>query len=230
MGRAFTQALREPHEEAWSSLLANRFVAEMADASLPPEKFRYYIEQNLLYLPEYAKVLGLGAARSNTSPELERFAHSLHQIVDVELGTNRRLRDSVLALGADDMGGSREPSPTCLAYTSYLVATAATGSAIDIMAAILPCAWSYHEIAAQYLDPEPHPVYAGWLGFFASDDYASYLRGLLDELDDLASDVDESELPRLSGHFLTGVRFERAFWEMGYTMQKWPDAEGKTTQ
>jgi thiaminase/transcriptional activator TenA len=225
MALTFSQALREPHTEVWATLLSNRFVAEMADASLPPEKFRYYIEQNLQYLPEYAKVLGFGAARSATASELERFTHSLHQIVDVELGTNRKLRDAVIALGAEDMGGTVELSPTCLAYTSYLVATAATGNNLDIMAAILPCAWSYHEIAAQYPDPEAHPVYADWLGFFASDEYASYLRGLLDELDDLAGDVDDRELPRLRRHFLTGVRFEQAFWEMAYTMQKWPDAE-----
>ncbi|MEQ8718672.1 MAG: thiaminase II [Acidimicrobiales bacterium] len=220
----FTEALREPYDAIWETLLANRFVADMADGTLPPEKFRYYIEQNLQYLPEYAKVLGLGAARATSRAELERFTHSLSQIVDVELDTNRRLRDAIVALGAADHGAATEPSPTCLAYTSYLVATASTGDSLDIMAAILPCAWSYHEIALRHPEPASHPVYSDWLGFFASDEYGTYLKGLLGELDEVVGDVDERDLPRLRRRFLAGARFEAAFWDMAYTMQTWPDA------
>lgn len=221
---SFTEALRKPHDAIWDALVTNPFVAEMADGTLPPEKFRYYIEQNLQYLPEYAKVLGLGAARATNLAELERFTHSLSQIVDVELDTNRRMREAIVAHGAADRGAAVEPSPTCLAYTSYLIATASTGDALDIMAAILPCAWSYHEIAARYTEPASHPVYSDWLGFFASAEYATYLKGLLGELDDVVGEVDERDLPRLRRRFLTGARFEAAFWDMAYTMQTWPDA------
>jgi len=222
----FAQSLREPHEGAWGSLLSNPFVAEMADASLPAEKFRFYIEQNLQYLPEYAKVLGLGASRSTTAAQLNRFTKSLYQIVEIEIGTNNRLRQSIIAQGAEDRGGAIESSPTCLAYSSFLIATGATGNALDIMTAILPCAWSYYEIARQYPDPSPHPVYSEWLGFFSSDDYAEYITGLLDEFDNFVCDIAEHDLARLRGLFLTGMRFERAFWDMAYTTQRWPDSEG----
>lgn len=226
MPTSFTQSLRQPNEDIWKTLLANRFVAAMADASLPLESFRFYIEQNLLYLPAYARVLGFGAARSNNLSELERFSGSIRQIVDVEIGANQQLRDRIIAAGAADCGGGLEASPACLAYTSYLVATAATGSALDIMAVTLPCAWSYHEIAVHYPEPEPHPVYAEWLGFFASDDYGTYLRDLLDKVDRLAGDVAPEDLERLQRHFRAGTRYEQGFWEMGYCMQRWPDAGG----
>jgi thiaminase/transcriptional activator TenA len=219
----FTESLRQPHDVIWDALLTNPFVTEMAAATLPPEKFRYYIEQNLQYLPEYARVLGFGAARSTSAAELTRFAHSLSQIVDVELAANRRLHQAIVDLGAPDRGGALEPSPTCLAYTSYLVATAATGDALDVMAAILPCAWSYHEIAVHHREIQPHPVYADWLGFFASDDYATYLRGLLGELDEVVGELDDRDLPRLRRRFLIGARYERSFWDMAYTMERWPD-------
>ena len=51
MATSFTQSLRAPNEDIWKTLLGNRFVAAMADASLPLESFRFYIEQNLIYLP-----------------------------------------------------------------------------------------------------------------------------------------------------------------------------------
>lgn len=222
----FTEALRAPHDDIWANLLTNPFVAEMADGSLPSEKFRYYIEQNLQYLPEYARVLGLGAARSTSSAELARFAHSLDQIVNVELDANRALRDQIIELGARDLDGATEPSPSCLAYTSYLVATAATGDAIDIIASILPCAWSYGDIARQYPDPAPHPVYATWLRFFASDEYETYLDGMLDEIDELGASVSEDRLPLLRRRFLAGARYEKMFWNMAYTMETWQEPEG----
>ena len=168
--------------------------------------------------------MGFGAARSNNLSELERFSGSSRQIVDVEIGTNQRLRDQVIAAGAADCGGSLEASPACLAYTSYLLATAATGSALDIIAVTLPCAWSYHEIAVKYPNPAPHPVYAEWLGFFASDDYSTYLQNLLDKLDRLAGDIAQDDFDRLQRHFRAGTRLEHGFWEMGLRMQRWPDA------
>jgi len=223
MPTSFTESLRAPNADVWADLLDNPFVAAMADGSLPLENFRYYIEQNLIYLPSYARVLGYGVARCTTDDDLERFAGKVRQIVDVEMPKNRQLRDQIIAHGAEDRGGSREASPACLAYTSYLLATAASGDVLDIMAVTLPCAWSYHAIAAQYPNPTPHPVYSEWLAFFTSDNYRAYLDDLLAKLDRLADDIPHEDLDRLERHFRAGARLERGFWDMGHRMERWPD-------
>ncbi|MEQ9162499.1 MAG: thiaminase II, partial [Ilumatobacter fluminis] len=207
----------------WNALLANRFVAAMADGTLPPDAFRYYIEQNLYYLPEYARAMGLGLARATSDAVMARFARSLAQIVDVELGNNQALRDAVVDLGAGDHGGALEMAPATQAYTNFLLATASTGDEVDVLAAILPCAWSYREIAIQYRDPVQHPVYSDWLRFFSSDEYSNYLERLLDELDDLVGPVAPERLSRLGHLFRTGARYELAFWEQGFTLSTWPD-------
>ena len=182
-----------------------------------------YIEQNLIYLPSYARVLGYGVARSKTDADLDRFAGNVIQVVDVEIPKNQQLREHIIAKGAEDRHGAREASPACLAYTSYLLATGASGDALDIMAVTLPCAWSYHAIAVQYPNPAPHPVYPEWLAFFASDDYRAYLNDLLAKVDVLSDDVPKEALDRLQRHFRLGVRYERGFWEMGHRMETWPD-------
>ena len=215
------EKLRAPHRATWDSLVTNPFVAEMADGSLPIEKFRFYLEQNLHYLPEYAKVLGFGLARSNTPAEIARFARSIHQIVDVEIDTNRRLLARVIELGAADHQGAVEPSPTCLAYTSYLLAAAATGGSDDVMAAMLPFAWSYGEVAARYPARGSHPVYADWLSFFGGQDYVDYVGSLLSEFDEIIGEIDDDGEARLGRHFLAGARYERAFWNMAYTLEQW---------
>lgn len=219
-----SEKLRAPCTATWDSLVVNPFVAEMADGTLPIDKFRFYLEQNLFYLPRYAKVLGFGLARSNTSAEITRFARSIHQIVDVEIATNERLLARVVELGAEDRGGASEPSPTCLAYTSYLLAVAATGSSAEVMAAMLPCAWSYGEIAGRWVDPVSHPVYSEWLSFFGDAEYLEYVEALRSEFDEIIGEVAEAELIGLRERFLAGARYERAFWNMAYTLEQWPSA------
>ena len=223
MATPFTQALRAPNLALWEQLLDNRFVAAMADGTLPLESFRYYIEQNLIYLPNYARALGYGLAQSQNAADFERFAGSIKQIIDVELDTNRVLRDRVIAQGAADRGGAIEASPACLAYTSYLLATAASGTSLDIAAVTLPCAWSYREIAIRYPNPKPHPIYSDWLAFFASDEYRTYLDALLAKIDDSVGELAPDDLARFERHFRAGIRFEQGFWEMGFQMQRWPD-------
>ncbi|MDG2028686.1 MAG: thiaminase II [Acidimicrobiales bacterium] len=223
MSTSLTERLRASSQPTWDALISNPFVTEMADGSLSVEKFRFYVEQNLFYLPQYAKVLGFGLARSNSPAEVTRFARSVHQIVDVEIETNRRLLDRIVALGAEDQSGSVEPSPTCFAYTNYLLAVAATGSSAETMAAMLPCAWSYGDMATRHQNCAPHPVYSEWLSFFGDEDYIEYVDSLLAEFDGIIGEVTNTEAARLERRFLAGARYESAFWNMAYTFEQWPD-------
>ncbi len=71
---SFTGDLRESSDQLWEQLTAHPFVHEMAAGTLPLEKFQHYIEQNLLYLPQYSRALALGAAKSRDDDELRSFA------------------------------------------------------------------------------------------------------------------------------------------------------------
>ena len=214
--------LREPCEEAWTALVENRFVAEMADGTLPLGNFRFYIEQNLFYLPDYARMLGLAVANGRTMEQIQRFTRGLEQIVDTEIPANRHLLDEVVAMGAEDHGGSTEPGPACLAYSSFLVATAATGDANEVMAAMLPCAWSYADIAARHHEPASHPIYQKWLATFGDPQYQAYVGELLADADRWFAEANEAEMVRLRRAFRGGVRMESAFWSMASALGGWP--------
>jgi thiaminase/transcriptional activator TenA len=47
-----------------SAILAQPFLRELADGSLPIASFKHYIVQDSLYLAEYARVLAIAAARA----------------------------------------------------------------------------------------------------------------------------------------------------------------------
>src|SRR5262245_11939846 len=160
-------ALRDQGDRVWAGLHAHPFLSELARGVLPLEKFRFFIEQDILYLPDFARCVAMGAAKSGTEAELGFFARQLDGTINLELPNQHRVLDRVCRLGAADRGGALGKAPANVAYTSFLLAVAGQGGPLEIMAAILPCAWSYAEIAARLAgEIADHPVYTGWVGFY----------------------------------------------------------------
>jgi thiaminase (transcriptional activator TenA) len=219
----FTGELRKRYERIWAGLHGHPFLGELAAGTLPLEKFRFFIEQDLMFLPEFARCMALGAAKSRREEELEFFNRQLDGIVRLEIASNRRLLEQVTALGAADRGGCAAMAPANLGYTSFLLATAAAGGPAEITAAILPCSWSYVEIASGLGEIAPHPVYSDWVGFYLQGTEADLVADMRATLDEMAGEMGERDLERLAGIFAMSSRLEGMFWEMAYTLNQWPD-------
>jgi thiaminase (transcriptional activator TenA) len=218
--------LRSDCDRVWAGLHAHPFIRELAAGTLPPDTFRFYVEQNLQYLPEYARTIALGAAKAEDSETMGRFAVDLANIIDSEIPENRELLRRVLELGAEDRGGAACMAPANVAYTGFLVSVATTGGPLEIMAAIVPCTWSYGEIASSLIADglvHDHPVYAEWIRFFGQPEYGSIVEAMKADLETLATGADEATVRRLSSIFTMSTRLERAFWDMAFGHDQWPD-------
>jgi len=224
-GATLCEGLRNDCSELWEELHIHPFIEGLADGTLPPDTFRFYIEQNLQYLVEYARAMALAAGRAGDVDTTRIFSADLTNIVGVEIPENRELLARVLELGARDLKGSEGMAPATVMYTGFLVETAATSRPVEVMAAIVPCAWSYGEIASRRREQiVEHPVYAEWVRFFASPDYAGVVERMQADFEWLVA-RDDVELERLSFLFTTGVRLERGFWDMAYAREHWPDLQ-----
>jgi thiaminase/transcriptional activator TenA len=201
----------------WDALHDHPFVRGLAEGTLPLESFRFYLEQNLQYLPEYARAIAVGASRAHDLETMRSFAAELANVVESEIPENRALLQRAIDLGAADLGGAVTMAPATLAYTSFLVATAARGGPLETMAAIVPCTWSYGEIGSR-LAPEAreHPLYAEWIGFFGSDSYAEVVAAMRRDFERLARDSEPVHEELLQMLFTRAVRLERDFWDMAY--------------
>jgi thiaminase/transcriptional activator TenA len=219
-----SERLRDECRPVWEALHAHPFIRELAAGTLPPETFRFYLEQNLQYLPEYARTIAAGAAKADDLPTMRLFARDLENILDNEIPENEELLARVIDLGARDLGGSAGMAPANVAYTGFLVSTAIQGGPLEIMAAILPCTWSYGDIGSR-LAPEvaDHPVYAEWVRFFGSPAYEEIVTRMRADFEALADRAGDAEPQRLSSLFTTSVRLERGFWDMAYERRHWPD-------
>jgi thiaminase/transcriptional activator TenA len=126
--------------EAIQQLPFNR---ELAAGTLAPQRFRRYILQDALYLGQFSRALSI-AAKAPDSATVEVFARLAEAAVAVE----RLLHERYLAeFGIDPAAlSSTEWSPDCLAYTSFLPATAHQEPRPVLIAALLPCFSIYWEV------------------------------------------------------------------------------------
>src|SRR5262249_46583085 len=124
LSESLADRLRTACLPIWQSLHEHAFLTELAAGTLPEEKFRFYVEQNLMYLREYSGAIALGAATSRDDVELQAFAAALTNIVEVEIPENEARLQEAIDLGAADRGGTLAMAPANLAYTSYLISAA----------------------------------------------------------------------------------------------------------
>src|SRR5579863_6848936 len=224
--QGYSARLRDRCDRIWAGLRAHPFLGELARGTLPLDRFRFFIEQDLLFLPAFGRCMALGAAKSASDAELEFFARQLDGVIRLEIPSNRRLLEQVISLGAEDRGGSRAMAPANVAYTSFLLSTAGAGGPLEITAAILPCSWSYIEIAEGLRDEiADHPVYSDWVAFYLQAEEADLVANIRHTFDDLTRDgaVSQEKREQLAGIFTMSSRLEGTFWDMAYTLDQWPD-------
>ena len=192
--------------------------------SLPDETFRFYLEQDYQFLVRYVRVIAQAVAAAPDLPTSTQLANLLHGTLAVEI-------DALVALYAS-FGGEAvslshvAPAPGCQAYTDHLLASAASGNLLVVLAAILPCQWGYREIGRKLLSqglPED-TRFARWIQEYASDEYGELVDWAIERFDALA--VEEGVLARQRARevFALSTRYELGFWEMAWTAQAWERA------
>jgi thiaminase/transcriptional activator TenA len=218
---AFTSDLWRAIGAIWTSILGHPFLQALTDGSLPRDSFRFYVVQDALYLREFARALSLAAARAPEDEWIIMFNEHAAGALRVE----RALHESFFKeFGLAPAEVAATPlAPTNLAYTSYLLAVAYGAPFHEAMAALLPCYWIYWE-AGKHLERagSPEPLYERWIGTYASGEFGSVVRAVLEATDRIAERLGPAERRAMTRHFVTTSRYEWMFWEMAYRRESWP--------
>jgi thiaminase/transcriptional activator TenA len=218
---ALTSALWQDIEPIYAAILAHPFVRGLTDGSLPREAFRFYAVQDALYLRDFARALALAAARAPREDWIIMFNEHAAGALKVE----RTLHESFFKdFGLSPDAVAATPlAPTNLAYTSYLLAVAHGGPFHEAVAALLPCYWIYWEVGkALERAGSRDPLYSRWIGTYASEEFGSVVRAVLECTDALAGRLREDERQAMRRHFVTTSRYEWMFWDMGWRREGWP--------
>jgi thiaminase (transcriptional activator TenA) len=200
----------------WRAAIEHPMVREIGAGTLPHDRFRWFFEQNVLYLEDYARAIGLILGKAPDGEALDVVSRFASQIVHSELPANRRF---LQRLGGDlsRIDAATTMHPVAYAYTRHLLQVAGQGTCVEGLTAVLPCQWSYGELATHLATHIPDdPVYVDWIAMFANDEYDRLVAESTGLLDRLAARADDMQLRRLERIFAASVRYEVEFWDMAY--------------
>lgn len=218
---SFTAELWESIDTIYAAIVRHPFLKGLTDGSLPRESFQFYAIQDALYLREFARALSIAAARAPEDDWIVMFNEHAAGALKVE----RALHESffrVFGLAPEQVAAT-PLAPTTLAYTSYLLSVAYAAPFHETLAALLPCYWIYWEVGKELeRGGSPDPLYARWIGTYASAEFGGLVRAVLDATEVVAANIQSHERQAMRRHFLITSRYEWMFWEMGYRRESWP--------
>jgi len=207
--------LKELGRSTWETAVAHPMVKEIGAGVLPHATFRFYFEQNVCYLEDYARAIALVLAKAPDRAALGVLSRFLAQIVDNEIPANLSFLERLGGTPhADPMVAM---TPAAYAYTRHILQICEHEPAAAGLAAILPCQWSYGEIGRRLATSMPEDaIYAAWVAMFSVPDYDDLVGASTSLLDRLAADAGPAELSFLSAVFNRSTSYEVAFWDMAY--------------
>ena len=215
-------------DEAWQQATGLRaaihrlpFNTELAGGTLSRERFRFYILQDAIYLGDYARVLALAAARAPEIATLQAFANSALGAVAVEQALHGRYLQE---FGVDPAEvAAAEPAPDCLAYTSFLLATAYRKPWEVLVAALLPCFWIYWDVAqAISRDAAPENPYRAWIDTYADPHFGEAVGRVIGTADEAAAATTQRIRSEMLAAFGRSAQYEWLFWDGAYRQRGWP--------
>ncbi|GAB1805164.1 thiaminase II [Priestia megaterium] len=218
----FSERLYEKLQPIWRQNHNHPFVQGMGDGTLEKEKFRFYMIQDYLYLIDYAKLFAIGAMKATDLQTMGKFAALLDSTLNEEMSLHREYAKK-FEISEKELEKA-QPSPTTLAYTHYMLHVGQSGTLAELVAALLPCMWSYWEIGKE-LSEKPganNEFYREWIEMYSSEEFGELATWCINLFDSLTEEKSEAELEKLEEIFLNTTRFEYMFWDMAYNEAMWP--------
>ena len=198
------------------SIERHPFLKTLANGSLSTERYRYYLEQDTLFLTGYARMLALAASEAGEADDIAFWSESAGGALAEARELHAKFLKAPVVVPA---------SPTCTAYTSYLAMLGASGSYPSLAAGLLPCFWIYEHVAgvlkAKIRDLAAHP-YADWIAYYTATDFTDPGRRARELVDRATDGLGAAGRAEAATAFRTAALYEWMFWDAAWRMEQWP--------
>jgi thiaminase (transcriptional activator TenA) len=201
---SLTKTLWEENAEIARAALEHRFVRGLGDGDLPLGSFQEYVAQDAFFLEAFARAYALALAHSPDHAGLYDFAQLLAgALEELELHVKYAERWGVEL-------GDVVPGEATLAYTDFLLATAALRGVGETCAAMTPCMRLYAFLGQSLADEGigESNAYAEWIETYSAPDFEALASTLEDLLDRYAADT-----PAVHAAYRRAMDLELAFFE-----------------
>lgn len=204
-----------------AAMLELPFNRALADGTLSRDRFQYYLAQDTRYLIGFGRALSVASARADSEDDIAFFAGAAQESIVVERELHAGYFER-FGLTEQDVAGI-ETSPTCLAYTSYLLGTAQTGSYQELIAALLPCFWVYHHVGTDILARQSgENPYRAWIDTYADEGFGEAVATCRAAVDNAAATATEALREKMLAAFTRATEYEWMFWDSAWRLESWP--------
>lgn len=196
--------------------LNHPFSRDLASGTLDKDIFRFYLQQDAIYILKYAEAMNLLADKAPTAElkrkflKLSKDSYELEHIFQAQLFKDYQVEPS------DTM------QPACLAYTSYLIATISTNEFLIGLISLLPCFWVYLEngknIARQSVNNNP---YQSWVDTYMSEEFEQQTEMLKHYIEFYGKGVSKKTEKRMFEVFTSSCRLDYLFMDYAYKKVIW---------
>lgn len=201
---SLAQTLWEENADLARAALEHRFVRGLGNGDLPLGSFQEYVAQDAFFLEAFARAYALALAQSPDRQGLHDFTELLTGVLE-ELELHGKYAEGWGVALADVV-----PGEATLAYTDFLLSTAALQGVGETCAAMTPCMRLYAFLGKSLEDEgiDESNAYAEWIETYSAPDFedlASTLEGLLNR--------HATDTPTVRTAYRRAMNLELAFFE-----------------
>ncbi len=219
----FSQMIRNENQDLFQEIFEHPFVKGLGEGHVPSSSIAHYIKADYEYLNAFMQIYGTAISKSVERKDIQYFNDQVNFVLNSEIHPHRNLCE-VIGIRYDDLQGFPLP-PTADHYVKHMMYHAQQGGVGEIIAALLPCPWTYLEIGQylmeHYQPSEDHPFYP-WISFYAEGEMEQLTHHLCERLDYFSAQSSQAEQRRMKDAFRKSCQLELKFWEMAYTCEEWP--------
>jgi thiaminase (transcriptional activator TenA) len=196
-------------EDLFVQMKQHPFNAGLKNGTLDSAKFHCYIQQDSLYLIDFARVLASAAAKAEKSSHINKLLGFAKDAIAMEQDMHKSF----------NINFDTKKSTACFVYTNFLLAVAGTGSLIETLAAVLPCFWYYQELGSYMKkDVAKSNPYASWIDLYSSKEIEEITKSFIKLVNELSKDIAPNSYleKRFLENFRKSAELEIFFWNDAY--------------
>ena len=197
-------------------IIKHPFNVELMNNTLDYEKFKFYLQQDFLYLVDCTRALLIIAAKVH---DIE----IMSSLINVARGTFDVRRQYKEHFGDCDLSDNHKKSRACSAFTDFFMRAAYHSSVAEALSASYPCFNIYQIIPHNMMsevtpDEVKNSKYEGWINIYNSKAMNAAIDEFTNVTNKFYKKAGDYEKRRMHEFFKRGLELEILFWDEMYSL------------
>ena len=197
------------------------FNRELYQGTLPKKIFRFYLEQDALYLQDLSRALMLTSNRFATDKYTKQFKTLSEEILDTERNLHFKYLGDTKSPGLFHCKKTPiQKIPVVSDYTQHLLRTANILPVEEAVASFIPCFWIYSDLGRKMPSMPGYNInnpYHAWIASYSNDQFTSASKSIIQMAEELADTIScPIKQNNMVSAFVKSTEYEILFWDSAY--------------